>query len=133
VRQGVEASPRRSAVRRRINLNTIWFQQDGATCHTSRETMDFLRQHFPRRLISLRGDIEWPPWSLDLSPCDYFLRGYLKARVYINKLRTLEELSENITREIQRMFERSMDNFATRLQECLDKNGCHLTDVIFQS
>jgi hypothetical protein len=44
--------------RRRINLNTVWFQQDGVTCHTSRATMAFLRQHFPGRLISLRGDVE---------------------------------------------------------------------------
>jgi hypothetical protein len=80
--------------------------------------------------------VEWPR-SPDLSPCDYFLWGYLKAQVYIDKPRTLEALSETITREIQRvsraMLERSIDNFATRLQECLDKNGRHLPDVIFRS
>lgn len=123
--------------RRRINLNTVWFQQDGATCHTSRAAMEFLRQTFPGRLISLRGDVEWPPRSPDLSPCDYFLWGYLKARVYINKPRTLEALSETITQEIRAvpraMLQRSMDNFSQRLQECMDKNGQHLTDVIFRT
>jgi len=123
--------------RRRINLNTVWFQQDRVTCHTSRVTMAFLRQHFPGHLISLHGDIEWPPWSPDLSPYDYFLWGYLKTHVYISKPRTVEALSENITREIQRvpraMLGRCMDNFAIRLQECLVKNERHLTDVIFRS
>ena len=28
------------------NLHNIWFQQDGATCHTARETMDLLRSRF---------------------------------------------------------------------------------------
>ena len=35
---------------------------------------------FPGRLISLRGDVEWPARSPDLSPCDVFLWGYLKER-----------------------------------------------------
>jgi len=38
--------------RRRINLNTVWFRQDGATCRTSTATMAFLRQRFPGRPIA---------------------------------------------------------------------------------
>lgn len=99
--------------------------------------MAFLREHFPERLISLRGNVEWPPRSPDFSSCDYFLWGYLKSNVYIDKPRTLEALSETITCEIEKipraMLERSMDDFATRLQECLDKNRRHLTDVIFRT
>lgn len=88
---------------RNINLNTVRFQQDGATCHISRATMAFLRHHFPGRLISLRGNMEWPPRLLDLSSCYYFLWGYLKSHVYISKPHTLEVHSENITQEIQRI------------------------------
>jgi len=32
-----------------------------------------LREMFPGRLISLRGDVGWPARSPDLSPCDFFL------------------------------------------------------------
>ena len=75
--------------------------------------------------------------SPDLSVCDYFLSGYLKSRVYIEKPRTLEALAEAITREVREislaMFERCMDNLSTRLQQCLDKNGRHLDDVIFRT
>uniref|UniRef100_A0A1B6CGM5 Uncharacterized protein n=2 Tax=Clastoptera arizonana TaxID=38151 RepID=A0A1B6CGM5_9HEMI len=99
--------------------------------------MEFLRQTFPGHLISLRGDVEWPPRSPDLSPCDYFLWGYLKERVYASKPRTLEALSEMITLETRavprEMLRRSMDNFSQRLEECMEKNGRHLTDVIFRT
>ena len=49
-----------------ITLGDVWFQQDGATAHTARDTMQLLREHFPERLISLRRDP-------DLTPCDFFL------------------------------------------------------------
>lgn len=60
------------------------------------------------------------------------LKIYNKATI-IN----LEKLSESTTQEIQRiphaMLERNMEHFAIYLQECLNKNGRHLTDVIFQN
>ena len=58
-----------------ITLDDVWFQQDGATAHTARDTMQLLREHFPERLISLRGDLPWPACSPDLSPCDFFSMG----------------------------------------------------------
>ena len=36
------------------NLHDIWFQQDGATCNTARETMDLLRSRFGEQFISRR-------------------------------------------------------------------------------
>jgi hypothetical protein len=74
----------------RIYLTAAWFQQHGATCHTSTESMALLREHFPWHLISKCGDVECPPRFPDLSACDYFLWGYLKAKFYIDKRRTLE-------------------------------------------
>ena len=35
----------------------VWFQQDEATAHTARRSMEMLRELFPGRLVSLRGDI----------------------------------------------------------------------------
>ena len=32
-----------------LNMQNLWFQQDGATPHTSRETMAILRAAFPGR------------------------------------------------------------------------------------
>ena len=39
------------------DLGDVWFQQDGATAHTARISLAVLRQMFPGRLVSLRGDI----------------------------------------------------------------------------
>lgn len=49
-----------------------WFQQDGATAHTARASMNLLRENFPQKLISRFGDIPWPPRSPDLTPMDFF-------------------------------------------------------------
>jgi len=62
--------------------DNVWFQQDGATAQTSRRSLSLLREMFPGHVISLRGDIRWPPRSPDLTPCDFYLWGYLKAKVY---------------------------------------------------
>ena len=41
----------------------VWFQQDGATSHTSRRSLGILQDMFPSHVISLRGDIGWSPRS----------------------------------------------------------------------
>lgn len=123
--------------RRGVDLQDVWFQQDGASAHTARASMAVLRQLFPHRLISRFGDIFWPPRSPDLSVCDFFLWGYLKLRVYEAKPRTLNELKEAIRQEITRinrdLLERVEANFRKRLQQCVNENGHHMLDVIFHS
>jgi hypothetical protein len=42
----------------------------------------------------------WPPRSPDLTPCDFFLWGYLKAKVYEQRPQTLEALKEAIRQEV---------------------------------
>jgi hypothetical protein len=117
--------------------DNIWFQQDGATAHTSRRSMEILRQMFPGHLISLRGDVGWPPRSPDLTPCDFFLWGYLKEKVYTHRPRTIDELKAAITEEINaiplNMTRRVMDNFRERLQQCVVNGGRHLQDIIFKT
>ncbi|GFV85584.1 uncharacterized protein TNCV_3774081 [Trichonephila clavipes] len=55
------------------DVQELWFQQDGATCHTARATIDLLKDTFGDRLISRFGPVNWPPRSWDLTPLDYFL------------------------------------------------------------
>ena len=62
--------------------------------------MTVLREHFPERLVSIRGDLEWPAHSPDLTTCDFFLWVYLKSRVYLNLPRTPQDLKTNIQEEI---------------------------------
>ena len=35
-----------------MDVDDVYVQQDGATCHTSGETIGFLREKFPDRVIS---------------------------------------------------------------------------------
>ncbi|GFW61280.1 uncharacterized protein TNCV_3377951 [Trichonephila clavipes] len=74
--------------------NELWFQQDGATCHTARATIDLLKDTFGDRLISRFGPVNWPPRSCDLTPLDYFLWGYVKSLVYADKPQTLDHLED---------------------------------------
>ena len=54
------------------DIASIWFQQDGATCHTAEATLDILRTVFEDRIISRRTDVIWPPRSCDLTLLDYY-------------------------------------------------------------
>jgi hypothetical protein len=59
-----------------------FFQQDGGTSHTARDSMADVRNLFPNHAISRFGDITWPARSPNLSACDFFLWGYLKSQVF---------------------------------------------------
>jgi hypothetical protein len=78
-------------------LTLGYYQQDGATSHTSGVSMAEVELFFPGRIIS-RG--LWPPEAPDLTPPDFFLWSHLKGGAYMNKPRTLDELRENIRREL---------------------------------
>ncbi|GFT87486.1 putative DD41D transposase [Trichonephila clavipes] len=99
--------------------NELWFQQDGATCHTARATIDLLKDTFGDRLISRFGPVNWPPRSCDLTPLDYFLWGYVKSLVYADKPQTLDHLEDNIRRVIAdirpQMLEKVIENWTSRL------------------
>ncbi|GFU23361.1 putative transposable element [Trichonephila clavipes] len=55
------------------DVHELWFQQDGATCHTARATIDLLKDTFGDRLISRFGPVNWPPRTCHLTSLDYFL------------------------------------------------------------
>ena len=61
-----------------IDAADTWFQRDDATRHTADETIQSPRETFPGRALSRFGDRNWPPGSCDLTPLDFFLRGYSK-------------------------------------------------------
>ena len=50
-----------------MDVDDVYFQQDGAMRDTSGETIGLLREKFPGRVISRKGDYNWPPRSCDLT------------------------------------------------------------------
>ncbi|GFV37829.1 uncharacterized protein TNCV_2662421 [Trichonephila clavipes] len=84
----------------RMVFKDLWFQQDGAACHTARATIDLLKDTLGDRLILRFGPVNWPPRSCDFTQLDYFLWGYVKSLVYADKPQTLDHLEDNIRRVI---------------------------------
>lgn len=118
------------------DLEHYWFQQDGATCHTSRQTIDLLKETFGDRVISKNARVDWPPRSCDLTPLDYFLWGHVKALVYADKPQTIEHLEANILREINgirpEVLERVVQNWVDRMGHVKRSRGGHMHEIIFK-
>ena len=105
------------------DVEDIWFQRDGATAHTAQRKIRYLRELFPRHIISDRGDIPWLARSPDLAPCDFLHWGYLREEIYQLLPRNLLELRTAIREDIQHitlaMFLRVMRNFRRRRNSCI--------------
>jgi hypothetical protein len=79
-----------------MDVADAWFQQDAATAHMVRRSMQVLWEMFPGKLISLRGYVGWPAHSPDLTPWNFFLWGYLKSKVYTHRHENLQALKDAI-------------------------------------
>lgn len=58
-----------------------FFQRDGASPHYVSVVREYLDQKFESRWIGRAGSVAWPPRSLDVSTCDFFLRANIKNRI----------------------------------------------------
>ena len=92
------------------DIGNIWFQQDGATCHTVEATLHVLRPVFEDRIIIRRADVVWPPRSCDLTPLDYYLWGAVKDKCYADKPETIDTLKDNIRETISEIQLHTIDN-----------------------
>ncbi|GFY33190.1 uncharacterized protein TNCV_1240411 [Trichonephila clavipes] len=118
------------------DVQELWFQQDGATCHTARATIDLLKDTFGHRRISRFGPVNWPPRSCDLTPLDNFLWDYVKSLVYADKPQTLDHLEDNVRRVIAdtrpQMLEIFIENWTSRLDYIRASRGSPMPEIIFK-
>ena len=121
-------------IRLGLDPTNLYFQQDGATAHTARNSMAFLRTEF-MSVISRFGDIPWPPRSPDLSIPDFFLWGYLKQKVYTKSLRTLQVLKEALNKEIVTFYSELLDKifarYRKRMNDCLVSMVANIDKLIY--
>ncbi|KAJ4438538.1 hypothetical protein ANN_14485 [Periplaneta americana] len=114
-----------------VELSQGYFQQDGATCHTSNESMELIASFFDDRIISRNL---WPPRSPDLTTPDFFLWDYLKDRVYATRPQTLDYVKHNITQEIQaidnRVLQRVASNMERHVELCLMQDGGYFQHLL---
>ena len=92
------------------DIGSIWFQQNGAECHTAEATLDVLRPAFEECIISSRADVVWPPPSCDLTPLDYYLWDAVKNKYYAFKPVTINALKDNIREAIGEIQLHTIDN-----------------------
>ena len=102
--------------------------------HLVRNSMAVVCEMFGT-VISRFGDVTWPARSPELTVPDFFLRGFLKDRVFWRRIMTIQEIKQAIVDEVAAIDDlrrRVYGNFQTRLQQCIDVNGDHMPDVIFR-
>ena len=117
-------------------IERFWFMQDGALPHRTNEVFQILDEHFTGRVLGLgypskyAGGVEWPPYSPDLNPCDFFLWGHLKDKVYRDKPTTLVDLKAGIKREVDSIDRTALANvfqgFESRLHAVIEREGGHI-------
>ena len=83
----------------KISEGITFFQQNGATCHTTDETIQLLQAQFNDLIISRRDDVIWLPISCNLTPSNFFRWVYHNDKVCISILQTNEDLKKEIRRD----------------------------------
>ena len=105
------------------DIGNIWFQQDGAMCHTAESTLDILRPVFEDCIISDRADVVWPPPSCDLTPLDCYLRDAVRDKCYADKPETMDALKDTIDNVLK--------NCTDRVGYCMASRDSNLNEIIF--
>ena len=108
-----------------------WFQ-DGAGAHRRNIVTARLRELFENRVVALHQDVEWPARSPDLTPCDFFLWGYMKPRVFTSPPADIFHLRRKIIHEFEQlaldrgMITRAVAAMQQRARVCIQRNGGHV-------
>ena len=118
-------------------MDDIWFQQDGATCHTANVTIDRLRTVLENRIFSRNSDVNWPSRSYELTPLNYFLWGAIKDKHQANHREKIEALKHEIEVAIHgietQTIENALINWVDRMRYCKASRVSPLNDVVFHS
>lgn len=122
-------------------VNGYYFMQDGARPHRTKKVFELLRQRFRSNIIGLDSEkftgsgVDWPAYSPDLNPCDFFLWGYLKDNVYKSQPQTINELKASIQTKINDigvdMLERVVNSFEKRVRSCIVAEGGHFEKIFY--
>ena len=112
------------------------FQQDGAPPHWCLTVRQYLNTTLPDRWLGRSGQtdrvlLRWSPRSPDLTPCNFFLWGYVKDLVYVLLLpRDMEDLQTRITEALatidNAMLGRVWQEMDYRLDVCRVTRGAHI-------
>lgn len=112
----------------------VYFQQDGAPAHNSRNTRCSLNRQFGEQWIGTHGPVSWPARSPDLTPLDFFLWGYLKNEIYKKKYDSVEELKNSLCTILYGIHPNKLlaatRSVRKRIHLCINQNGEHFEHLI---
>lgn len=121
-------------------IDGYFFMQDGARPHRTSKVFEVISEHFDDRIIGLDSlkhtgnGMDWPPYSPDLNPLDFYLWGCLKDKVYRVAPKTIAELKEAIGREMEAIgvetLEKVIEEFEKRLLHVVASSGDHFENLI---
>jgi hypothetical protein len=97
------------------------------------EVRDRLNEVFgENRVIALQHNVEWPPRSPDLTPCDFFLWGSIKNKVFTTPPENIDVLRQRIIEEFNdlrqqpEMIRNVMRGMQRRTILFVERNGGHV-------
>ena len=109
-------------VGRAVTSRQLWFQQDGASVHTTLQARAWLQQRFGKRVISRHTDHPWPAKSPDLSPLDYWFWSVAMRELTrvppssIEEMKaTVEEFADSL--DLEEVL-KAVENIKKRAQVC---------------
>ena len=92
----------------------LYFQQDGAACHTSQKALKYIDDNFPKKLES------WPANSPDLSPIEE-LWAIVEEKLSKYKINTLPELSKKLVYIWNRIPKKLCKNLVAAFDKKIEK------------
>ena len=119
-------------------LKILIWSQDGAPCHTSKLSLNFLKSIFKDRIISRFSKIdtmpEWSAHSPDLNPLDYTFWGQAMAKVWEAKPTTKQALKNVIEQFFTSLspdfVKKCTLNIKKRAQLCVQQKGGHFEHLL---
>ncbi|GFQ83188.1 uncharacterized protein TNCT_100171 [Trichonephila clavata] len=98
--------------------------QNGAPPHIALPLQRLLRSTFGEDpIINHYFNHAWPPISLDLTPCDFWLWGFLKSKVYRDQPASpaalKDAIRQNVSAITQEMLLNAVNGVVTRLPAVL--------------
>ena len=104
-----------------------WYQQDGATAHTTVQVREWLMSKFGNRVISRLTERSWPSRSPDLSPLDFWFWAVCLAELGRNPPSSLEQLKETVEDYVGNLDKgsviKAVRDITPRAQACKNSNG----------
>ena len=94
------------------------------------EMLPHFWMRLPGRWVGRGGPTVWPPRSPDLTPLDFFARGFIKNVVYRRKVRDLADLRQRIIEAVElitpHMLINTWQELEYRLDICRATPGAHI-------